>query len=129
MDFALSVEQEEFRRAVARFVDAEVAPVAHELDEAGEYPRALFRRFERFARLPVPRRVSAEEELEGGLRAIPAPGHTLGHIAVCRRLSVQFSRADKLFSRLRAARLDNTLEVEMRRQSVPATSRVAGSGT
>lgn len=44
--------------------------------------RALFRRFERFSRLPVPRRVSREEELEGGLRAIPAPGHTLGHIAV-----------------------------------------------
>lgn len=39
----------------------------------------------------------------------------LGHIAVRRRLSVQFSRADKLFTRLRAARLDNTLEVEMRR--------------
>ena len=39
-----SPEQEEFRRAVARFVDAEVAPVAHEIDEAGEFPRALFRR-------------------------------------------------------------------------------------
>jgi butyryl-CoA dehydrogenase len=44
MDFRLSAEQEEFRRAVARFVDAEVAPVAHEIDEAGEFPRALFRR-------------------------------------------------------------------------------------
>ena len=28
MDFRLSPEQEEFRKAVARFVDAEVAPVA-----------------------------------------------------------------------------------------------------
>ncbi len=44
--------------------------------------RALFRRFERFSRFPVGRRVSGEEELDGGLRAIPAPGHTLGHIAV-----------------------------------------------
>jgi alkylation response protein AidB-like acyl-CoA dehydrogenase len=44
MDFRLSAEQEEFRRAVARFVDAEVAPVARALDEAGEFPRALFRR-------------------------------------------------------------------------------------
>ena len=44
MDFRLSAEQEEFRRAVARFVDAEVAPVAHAIDEAGEFPRALFRR-------------------------------------------------------------------------------------
>lgn len=39
----------------------------------------------------------------------------LGHIGIRRRLSVHFSRADKLFIRLRAARLDNTLEAEMRR--------------
>jgi DNA replication protein DnaC len=39
----------------------------------------------------------------------------LGHIAIRRRLSVHFSRTDKLFTRLRAARLDNTLETEMRR--------------
>ena len=39
----------------------------------------------------------------------------LGHIAIRRRLSVHFSRADKLFTRLRAARLDNTLDAEIRR--------------
>ena len=39
----------------------------------------------------------------------------LGHIAIRRRLSVLFARADKLFTRLRAARLDNTLEAELRR--------------
>ena len=39
----------------------------------------------------------------------------LGHIAVRRRISVHFARADKLFARLRAARLDNTLEAEIRR--------------
>lgn len=39
----------------------------------------------------------------------------LGHIAIRRRLSVHFSRTDKLFTRLRAARLDNTLDAEMRR--------------
>jgi alkylation response protein AidB-like acyl-CoA dehydrogenase len=39
-----TTEQEEFRRSVARFVDAEVAPVADKLDEAGEFPRALFTR-------------------------------------------------------------------------------------
>lgn len=44
MDFRLTEEQEAFRRAVARFVDAEVAPVAQRLDEAGEFPWALFRR-------------------------------------------------------------------------------------
>ena len=39
----------------------------------------------------------------------------LGHVGIRRRLSVHFSRADKLFTRLRAARLDNTLDAEMRR--------------
>jgi DNA replication protein DnaC len=39
----------------------------------------------------------------------------LGHIAVRRRRSVHMARADKLFKRLKAARLDNTLEAEIRR--------------
>jgi alkylation response protein AidB-like acyl-CoA dehydrogenase len=39
-----SREQEEFRRSVARFVEAEVAPAAQALDERGEFPAALFRR-------------------------------------------------------------------------------------
>jgi butyryl-CoA dehydrogenase len=37
-------EQEEFRKAVARFVDAEVVPAAQAIDEGAEFPRALFRR-------------------------------------------------------------------------------------
>ncbi len=36
--------EQEFRRSVARFVDAEVAPAADALDEQAEFPRALFRR-------------------------------------------------------------------------------------
>jgi alkylation response protein AidB-like acyl-CoA dehydrogenase len=44
VDFRLTAEQEAFRKAVARFVEAEVGPVAHELDVAGEFPRPLFRR-------------------------------------------------------------------------------------
>jgi DNA replication protein DnaC len=39
----------------------------------------------------------------------------LGHIAIRRRLSVHASRADKLFTRLRAARQDNTLDAEIRK--------------
>lgn len=39
----------------------------------------------------------------------------LGHIAIRRRVSVHAARADKLFTRLRAARLDNTLEAELRK--------------
>jgi len=39
----------------------------------------------------------------------------LGHIAVRRRVSVHMARADKLFKRFKAARLDNTLEAEMRK--------------
>ena len=37
-------DQEQFRKAVARFVDAEVAPAAQALDERAEFPAALFRR-------------------------------------------------------------------------------------
>jgi DNA replication protein DnaC len=39
----------------------------------------------------------------------------LGHIAVRRRRSVHFERADHLFKRLRIARLDNSLDVELRK--------------
>jgi benzylmalonyl-CoA dehydrogenase len=42
LDFRLTEEQEAFRKAVARFVDAEVAPAADRLDRAGAFPRALF---------------------------------------------------------------------------------------
>lgn len=44
MDFRLTAEQAAFRASVARFVDAEVVPAAARLDQAGEFPRALFRR-------------------------------------------------------------------------------------
>src|SRR5262245_18486268 len=40
----LSPEQEKFRRTVARFVDAEVAPQADAIDERGEFPREIFKR-------------------------------------------------------------------------------------
>jgi DNA replication protein DnaC len=39
----------------------------------------------------------------------------LGHIAIRRRRTVHMTPAAKLFKRLKAARLDNTLEAEMRR--------------
>jgi DNA replication protein DnaC len=41
--------------------------------------------------------------------------NALGHAAVRRRYSVHVERADKLFKRLRAARLDHTHEEEMRK--------------
>jgi DNA replication protein DnaC len=41
----------------------------------------------------------------------------LGHMAIRRRHTVHFARADKLFTRLRAARLDNTVDTEIRRLS------------
>ena len=40
----LTPEQEEFRKIVARFVDAEVVPEAQAIDERGEFPAKLFRR-------------------------------------------------------------------------------------
>jgi DNA replication protein DnaC len=39
---------------------------------------------------------------------------SLGHIAVRRRRTVKFLRADQMFRTLKAARLDNSVEVEMR---------------
>nr|WP_231869027.1 ATP-binding protein [Rhodococcus opacus] len=39
----------------------------------------------------------------------------LGHVAIRRRMTVLCARADKLFALLRAARLDNSVEAEMRR--------------
>ena len=39
----------------------------------------------------------------------------LGHIAIRRRLTVHMTRADHLFKRLKAARLDNSTEAEHRR--------------
>lgn len=39
----------------------------------------------------------------------------LGNMAIRRRHAVLFGRADKLFTRLRAARLDNTVDAEIRR--------------
>lgn len=41
--------------------------------------------------------------------------HALGHVAIRRRCSVHAERADKLFKRLRAARLDHTHDDEMRK--------------
>lgn len=39
----------------------------------------------------------------------------LGHVAIRRRRAVAFTRADQLFRRLKAARLDNSVEAELRR--------------
>jgi DNA replication protein DnaC len=41
--------------------------------------------------------------------------YALGHIAIRRRRTVHMAPAARLFKRLKAARLDNTLEAEMRR--------------
>ncbi|OLD78778.1 MAG: hypothetical protein AUG87_00245 [Candidatus Rokubacteria bacterium 13_1_20CM_4_70_14] len=41
---AFTPEQEEFRKAVARLVDAEVVPAAEAIDERAEFPWTLFRR-------------------------------------------------------------------------------------
>ena len=43
MDFELSEEQKAVRDTFARFVDEQVAPQAAAIDEAGEFPWALFR--------------------------------------------------------------------------------------
>jgi alkylation response protein AidB-like acyl-CoA dehydrogenase len=42
VDFRLSEEQEHFQQSVAQFVAREVLPAAAQIDEAAEFPRALF---------------------------------------------------------------------------------------
>ena len=41
---AFTSEQEQFRKAVARFVDAEVVPEAEAIDDRAEFPMKLFKR-------------------------------------------------------------------------------------
>ncbi len=55
----------------------------------GEYPRpvdrimrTVYESLTKFPRLPVDHAVTDREHLDGGLVALPAPGHTAGHIAV-----------------------------------------------
>ncbi len=44
MDFALNEQQEMFRQAIRDFARKEIAPIARECDERGEYPLSLFRK-------------------------------------------------------------------------------------
>lgn len=46
--------------------------------------------------------------------------NALGHMAMDSRRSVVFGRADKLFHRLKAARLDNSVDAELRRLTTVA---------
>src|SRR4051812_50009835 len=39
-----TAEHDAFRDVMRRFVDKEIAPFAHEWDEGGEFPRALYRK-------------------------------------------------------------------------------------
>jgi hypothetical protein len=48
---------------------------------------------------------------DGAAKGLPT---ALGHIAVRRRHTVRFLRADQMFRTLKAARLDNSVEAEMR---------------
>jgi glyoxylase-like metal-dependent hydrolase (beta-lactamase superfamily II) len=48
----------------------------------GKLSGRIFANLSKFARLPVDHGVSDREHLEGGLVALPSPGHTAGHIAV-----------------------------------------------
>lgn len=44
--------------------------------------RSIYERMGSYDRLAVDRAISGQEELDGGLVAIPTPGHTAGHISV-----------------------------------------------
>lgn len=95
---------------------------------AGLDPSMILERWDESAKVRYDRAIWAElcslRFLEAGHNAlIMGPvgvGKTfmataLGHAAVRRRHSVHFERCDRLLKRLRAARLDNSHEAEMRR--------------
>ena len=63
----------------------------------------------------VPRRTLRRPDPGSRRRRKTHLATALGHIAIRRRRTVHMARADKLFKRLTAARLDNTLEAEYRR--------------
>ena len=44
MDFAFTEDQELFRKAVRGFAEKEIAPIARECDESGQFPLSLFRK-------------------------------------------------------------------------------------
>lgn len=44
MDFALTEDQELFRKAIRAFAEKEIAPIARACDEQGEYPLQVFRK-------------------------------------------------------------------------------------
>ena len=44
MDFAFTEDQELFRKAVRGFTEKEIAPIARECDESGQFPLSLFRK-------------------------------------------------------------------------------------
>jgi len=48
----------------------------------GRISNRIFASLSKFPRLPVDHGVNDREHLEGGLVALPSPGHTAGHIAV-----------------------------------------------
>jgi len=53
IDFSLSEEEELFRRAIARFAQEEIAPIAAECDRTGEYPVDVLKRLGELGHLGV----------------------------------------------------------------------------
>src|SRR5258708_40305447 len=95
-----TAEHEAFREVVRRFVQKEIAPHAHEWDEAGEFPRALYGRAaeigllglgfpEEFGGIPADQfmKIVASQELAragaGGVSA-SLMSHTIGSPALAR---------------------------------------------
>ena len=70
MDFSLSPEQEEMQRVAAEFAQAELAPIAAELDRDARFPRAQFRQMGElgFLGLSVPEEYGGSEvDMLGGM--------------------------------------------------------------
>lgn len=48
MDFQLSEQQQDFRRALREFVDKEIMPVASEWERSGRYPTEIVEHLKRW---------------------------------------------------------------------------------
>jgi glyoxylase-like metal-dependent hydrolase (beta-lactamase superfamily II) len=68
---------------IAQAVEAEVIAGREPYAMApARWARGLYGRLARFPRFEVDHKVEGPQEIDGGLRVIPAPGHTKGHQVV-----------------------------------------------
>ena len=100
------------RRAKAAHLDPQIATAAWDASTAAHFDQQLWAELTSLRFLADAYNVLIMGPVGVGKTFL---ANALGHIAVRRQHSVHTERADKLFKRLRGARLDGTYEDEMRK--------------